>query len=120
MSDHDPTHLTTEQRRAMLAGVKAPNEEDGAVFVPHDYVQAIAGLIMQELRARHITRSVEVQVNTKEPVVAITMARLVGGGCRQDTDCLAAWQANRDPRDVAREAARVFEENLERWAKGAM
>jgi hypothetical protein len=118
--DADPTHLTTEQRRAMLAGVKEPDGEDGAVFVPHDYVTGIAGLILQELRARSITSNVEVQVNRNEPIVAITLARLVGGGCRQDTDCLAAWQANRDPRDVAREAARVFDENLERWAKGEM
>ena len=118
MTDHDPTHLTVEQRRAMLAGVKEPNGEDGAVHVPYEYVQAIAGLLMQELRARNITRNIEVQVNTAAPVVAITMSRLVGGGCRQDTDCLAAWQANLDPREVAREAARVFERNLETWKRG--
>ena len=118
MTDHDPTHLTVEQRRAMLAGVKEPDGEDGAVFVPHDYVHAIAGLIMQELRARNITDRVEVQVNRDQPVVAITLGRMVGGGCVQETDCLAAWQANLDPRQVAREAAKLFEQNLELWRKG--
>lgn len=116
MTDRDPTHLTVEQRRAMLAGVDEQAHEDAtAIIVPRDYVTAIAGMIMEELRSRHITKSVEVAVSTKEPKVAITMARLVGGGWKQETDCLQAWIAGLDPREVAREAAGQFDKNLSMW-----
>jgi hypothetical protein len=117
MSD-DPTHLTTEQRRAMLAGVRVPNEDDGAIYVPHEYVAEIAGHLMQELNARHITKRVTVSANREAPEVAITMERPIAGYFQQITDCLEAWQQHLDPKQVARQAAARFEENLSRATRG--
>jgi hypothetical protein len=92
------------------AYVKAAMGEDvllpGEVLIPREYVESIGTLTMYELRKANFTKGVEVQVNTEEPQMAITLARKIGGGYVLTTDCAAAWANKMDPQEVARSAVR--------------
>lgn len=100
--------------KAMLGedGILLPGE----VLVPQDYVETVATLIAAKLKANGFTQGVGVAVNKDEPMVAITLARRIGGAYVLKTDCLKAWMAKQDPEEAARGALLFLMEAIERKA----
>jgi hypothetical protein len=113
MSDlqaYDPNFRVKPGEPLPEAWVKAAMGEDvllpGEFIVPHSYVAGVAAYVERELRANNFTRDVTVAMNVKEPQVAITLSRKIGGGYVLKTDCSAAWEQKLEPDHVARTAVK--------------
>ncbi len=113
--------LTKDQAQRILHDIREKKnkpEDDEVPMAPFDYRRRVGQAAEKALRAKNMTRGVNIAVKKDEAIVAIICTRQHSKPWVQQADCQVAFEEGIEPEQLGRIMVEELEENLEKVKRG--